>query len=37
MRQGDRILLTKAVAVEGTGLIAREFGDRLAAAGMTDG
>ena len=35
MRQGDRILLTKAVAVEGTGLIAREFGDRLAAAGMT--
>ncbi len=35
MRQGDRILLTKAVAVEGTGLIAREFGSRLLRAGMT--
>ena len=35
MRQGDRILLTKGVAVEGTGLIAREFGERLLAAGMT--
>lgn len=32
---GDRILLTKAVAVEGTGLLAREFGERLRAAGMT--
>jgi HAD superfamily hydrolase (TIGR01549 family) len=35
MRKGDRILLTKAVAVEGTGLIAREFGDRLRRGGMT--
>jgi len=35
MRQGDRILLTKAVAVEGTGLIAREFEERLLQAGMT--
>jgi HAD superfamily hydrolase (TIGR01549 family) len=35
MREGDRILLTKGVAVEGTGLIAREFGDRLLAGGMT--
>jgi hydrogenase expression/formation protein HypE len=35
MRLGDRILLTKAVAVEGTGLIAREFGGRLLEAGMT--
>ncbi len=35
MRQGDRILLTKAVAVEGTGLIAGDFEERLLAAGMT--
>lgn len=35
MREGDRILLTKGVAVEGTGLVAREFGGRLAAAGLT--
>lgn len=35
MRPGDRILLTKGVAVEGTGLIAREYPSRLAAAGMT--
>ena len=35
MRQGDRILLTKAVAVEGTGLIAREFESRLLSAGMS--
>ena len=35
MRQGDRILLTKAVAVEGTGLIAREFAGLLLEAGMT--
>ena len=35
MRQGDRILLTKAVAAEGTGLIAREFEERLLEAGMT--
>jgi hydrogenase expression/formation protein HypE len=35
MRQGDRILLTKAVAVEGTGLVARGFEGRLLEAGMT--
>jgi len=34
MRAGDRILLTKAVAVEGTAIIAREFGRKLAALGM---
>jgi hydrogenase expression/formation protein HypE len=35
MQRGDRILLTKRVAVEGTGLLAREYGDRLAESGMT--
>lgn len=35
MGEGDRILITKGVAVEGTGLIAREFAGRLLAAGMT--
>lgn len=35
MRAGDRLLLTKRVAVEGTGLIAREFGPQLRKAGMT--
>jgi hydrogenase expression/formation protein HypE len=35
MREGDRIVLTKRVAVEGTGLIAREFGPQLAAAGLS--
>jgi hydrogenase expression/formation protein HypE len=34
MREGDRLLLTKGVAVEGTGLIAREFGGRLTKAGL---
>ncbi|MFH0917191.1 MAG: AIR synthase-related protein, partial [bacterium] len=34
--EGDRILLTKGVAIEGTGLIAREFGPQLARAGMTE-
>ncbi|MDJ0780431.1 MAG: HAD-IA family hydrolase [Desulfosarcinaceae bacterium] len=34
MRVGDRILLTKAVAVEGTALIAREFGADLMAKGI---
>jgi len=34
MREGDRILMTKGVAVEGTGLIAREFGARLIKAGI---
>jgi hydrogenase maturation factor/beta-phosphoglucomutase-like phosphatase (HAD superfamily) len=36
MAPGDRVLLTKAVAVEGTAIIAREFGDRLKRFGMTD-
>ena len=31
---GQRVLLTKAVAVEGTAIIAREFGKRLADLGM---
>ena len=34
MKEGDRILLTKRVAVEGTGLIAQEFGGRLVRAGF---
>jgi len=36
MEKGDKILLTKGVAVEGTSIIAREFGDRLRKFGMTD-
>ena len=36
MQEGDRVLLTKGVAIEGTGLIAREFGAELAGAGMTE-
>ncbi len=35
MQEGDRILMTKGVAVEGTGLVAREFPHRLAREGMT--
>ena len=35
MRERDRIFVTKGVAVEGTGLIAREFAGRLLAGGMT--
>jgi HAD superfamily hydrolase (TIGR01509 family) len=35
MRQGDIVLLTKGVAVEGTAIIAREFGTRLHLLGMT--
>ena len=35
IRKGDRILLTKGVAVEGTSIIAREFGDKLEKLGMT--
>ncbi len=35
MREGDRIILTKRVAVEGTGLIAREYGPQLASAGLS--
>jgi hydrogenase maturation factor len=34
MRTGDRVLLTKSVAVEGTAIIAREFSDRLQSLGM---
>jgi hydrogenase expression/formation protein HypE len=34
MRPGDRVLLTKAAAVEGTAIIARELGARLLALGM---
>ncbi len=34
IRPGDRVLLTKGVAVEGTTIIAREFGDRLLELGM---
>jgi hydrogenase maturation factor len=36
MAPGDRVLLTKGVAVEGTAIIAREFGDRLKSLGMND-
>ncbi len=36
MAPGDRILMTKGVAVEGTAIIAREFGVRLKNLGMTD-
>ena len=36
MALGDRVLLTKGVAVEGTAIIAREFGDRLKNLGMAD-
>lgn len=36
MNTGDKILLTKGVAVEGTAIIAREFGDRLKEQGMSD-
>ena len=34
MEKGDRVLLTKCVAVEGTAIIAREFGNRLVKLGM---
>lgn len=36
MRAGDVVLLTKAVAVEGTSIIAREFGVALRERGMTE-
>ncbi len=36
LRPGDRILLTKAVAVEGTAIIAREFAGRLTEKGMSE-
>ena len=34
MRPGDQVLMTKAVAVEGTAIIAREFGRRLRSLGL---
>jgi len=36
MTRGDRILLTKGVAVEGTSIIAGEFAERLRELGMAD-
>jgi hydrogenase expression/formation protein HypE len=36
IRPGDNVLLTKAVAVEGTAIIAREFSDRLRVLGMSE-
>jgi hydrogenase maturation factor len=36
MRPGDGVLLTKGVAVEGTSIIAREFGMRLRDLGVSD-
>ena len=35
MRPGDRVLLTKGAAVEGTAIIANAFADRLLSLGMT--
>jgi hydrogenase expression/formation protein HypE len=35
MRPGDHVLITKAVAVEGTAIIAREFSQRLLQMGVT--
>jgi hydrogenase maturation factor/beta-phosphoglucomutase-like phosphatase (HAD superfamily) len=35
MEKGDRVLLTKRVAIEGTAIIAREFGDRLEQMGIS--
>jgi hydrogenase maturation factor/beta-phosphoglucomutase-like phosphatase (HAD superfamily) len=34
IKKGDRVLFTKAVAVEGTAIIAREFGERLKKMGV---
>ena len=34
MEKGDRVLFTKGVAVEGTAIIAREFGERLEKMGV---
>jgi HAD superfamily hydrolase (TIGR01509 family) len=36
MAAGDMVLLTKGVSVEGTSIIAREFGDRLKDLGMEE-
>jgi HAD superfamily hydrolase (TIGR01509 family) len=35
MRPGDQVLMTKAVAAEGTAIVAREFGDRLSSMGVS--
>ncbi len=35
MKKGDHVLLSKGVAVEGTAIIAREFGDRLKKRGVS--
>jgi len=37
MREGDHILLTKGVAIEGTCILAREFPQKLRELGMTSG
>ncbi|MDX2445742.1 MAG: HAD-IA family hydrolase [Desulfobacterales bacterium] len=37
MRPGDQIILTKGVAIEGTALIAREFGQQLIDRGINKG
>jgi HAD superfamily hydrolase (TIGR01509 family) len=37
MRPGDQIILTKGVAIEGTALIAREFGQQLMDLGVNKG
>jgi len=36
VRAGDRILVTKGLAVEGAALLARELGERLRALGLSD-
>lgn len=36
IKTGDQVLLTKAIAVEGTAIIAREFGGRLKRLGMIE-
>jgi HAD superfamily hydrolase (TIGR01549 family) len=36
VQRGDHLLLTKALAIEGTALLAGELGARLSKAGMTD-
>ena len=36
MKEGDRILMTKAVALEGTSIIAREYPDALRCLGMLE-
>jgi HAD superfamily hydrolase (TIGR01509 family) len=35
MRSGDHLLMTKGVAIEGTSIVAREFGDRLRGRGVS--